>query len=159
MERTVVGERPKPNLDDMFTLSIEHVYHYIRFYAFENIPELEKKNILMKIPYVKLRDPELVSILKDIIRRNDFLMFQTIIERNMLDIKAAPEFEKRIGMIIDSYFMETQPLQALDLLSYLLFYPNSDIGELHEFIMDYKAAKPNVRKLMVQNNMTSLETI
>lgn len=155
----------KPDINNLQNLSVESLINYIRFYAFHDVSDSDKKQLFMEMMDVRARDPDVFPGIKAALESDDFDKLKDIIYSNENKVKSTmsesivSRSEKRMAIILDGYFSESNTVQARDLLTYLIFYPNPSDESLKAFVKRYVSSDPHIQKLLLPNNSGHFCTI
>jgi hypothetical protein len=146
-----------PSAELYKALSIECFYDYLRFEAFQNFKEIQRKELIKIALRVPLKEGD---TLKD--------MFQLIKEDNLegavlllksRQIKDLPPTGKNVEGMIDAYFAEIDPSRALKFLRFLMYFPPDQAAAYENFLKSYLSAKPFKRDTMLPSVMYNAFTL
>lgn len=142
--------------------SIFEVYHFIRFSAFPDVSEADKKDLFMKLIFVPLRNEDILSELVDSITSNNFTALTLLADNNMIDVNLLKNRAISNGMRFDilkdfeavweGYFTEEDSSLALNLLKTLLLWDPVGNGNenMNNFIRKYQSTTDtNERHMLV----------
>lgn len=156
----------KPIISYLQHMSVESLYNYIRFYAFKDVSDNDKKDLLMKIIDVNARDSNVFPKIAEALETDDFNKLTMIandknnkVKSEKLSGSIIEKLQKRMDIILDCYFSESNACSAQDLLTYLIFYPDPSDESLLKFVKLYTTTKPEGRKLLIPNNSGHYFTI
>ena len=154
-EKTMVV---KPDISNLQHLSVESLINYIRFYAFSEVTENDKRALFMEMMDVRARDSDVFPEIKTALESEDFDKLKNIVYAKENKVKHSmsesitSRSKKRMEIILDGYFSASNAVQARELLTYLIFYPNPSDESLAGFVKQYMSSEPQMQELLVPNN-------
>jgi hypothetical protein len=137
------------------------LYNFLRFHAFDNISDTEKKELFLSAQNVELRKPHIFKKIVIAVNNNNFEALQRIMDDEKINITAIVRdvgkdavtmvTEQRWQIIMDAYFQESEEYLALQLLETLIYY--LDLDAMKGFINDYLSATPEIRSHMTSGQI------
>lgn len=161
------------SLKEYLGLSAEYLVHYILFGPFLSEPNDKRKACMLAAMQVPLRIPAIFSELTTLVESGDIDATIRFLQANRqqtggrslavaapsIQLPAIPQAKQQnaLDSIADIYISMEDPNAALDLLRYLLFFPNP--STLEQFISNYKRADVVQRKEMISPIIWNAESI
>ena len=137
----------KTSIEDFNKLSIVSFYHFLRFNAFPDVSQKEKKEMLREAAMVPLQRPDVFSQIVEAVKNNDIDHMMEILQKNKLDLsKLSMEIEpyqELWNTILDAYFEEKD--SPFELLQTLLHVGD----QVDDFLKRYHSADKETKKMMV----------
>lgn len=152
------GTRVSPPSAELYkALSIECFYDYLRFEAFKNFTEAQKKTIIKTALKVALKSGDtLNNIFKFIKEENLEGALSYLKDREHKDL---PHTGKNMEAMIDAYFQESDRSRSLQFLRFLLYFPPDQPVAYENFIKSYLSTKPEQRSNMLPSVMYNAFTL
>jgi len=137
----------KTTIEDFDKLSLVSFYHFLRFEAFPDVSQKEKKEMLREAAMVPLQHPDVFEKIVKAVQENDMDQMKDILQKNKLDLsKLSMEIEpyqELWNSILDAYFVEKD--YPFDLLQTLLHAGD----QVDDFLERYHSANKETKKMMV----------
>lgn len=149
------------NIDALQEVSVTYLYDHLRFGAFHNISDDNKKKLFISAQSVPLRKPDVFKKIAKAIRSDNFTEMMNIVKENQIDMTKIVEYtgtepvtmfsENVWPLIIDSYFKESERLLAFDLLTHLIEYLEFHTIEMLQdrIALYFKQTDVEMKKMML----------
>jgi hypothetical protein len=156
-----VREMTPFTIENYAEISVEYLYHFIRFNTFPDVTDEHKKAFFMEAKNVQLRKPDTFSQIVNAINTTNFGELQRVVS-NANKVNVTDVISEAVGkpveildtwsIIVDAYFKESDSSLAIDLFRTLLFFPilEGKLDALKMFIDRYLSTTDNEsREMMV----------
>jgi len=152
------------NLDDYQHVSAEYLFHAMRFEIFTSLSPSNLRTLLSLAMQTPIRSPGLFKQLKPLLlKRDNAAVAQVLRSAGPSDsikdyiLRNSTGNEQVIDRILDAYLSVQSEEEALNLLRYLIFFPN--LSTLNDYITFYQESKPQNRAAMIPSIVWNAETI
>lgn len=137
----------KTTIEDFNKLSIVSFYHFLRFNAFPDVSQKEKKEMLREAAMVPLQRPDVFSQIVEAVKNNDIDQMMEILQKNKIDVSKLgldiQPYQELWNTILDAYFEEKD--SPFELLQTLLHVGD----QVDDFLKRYHSADKETKKMMV----------
>lgn len=146
-----------PSAELYKSLSIECFYDYLRFEAFKNFSEQQRKTLIKAALKVPLKKGDTLNHMFNIIKEGNIEGAIKYLKDS--ELKDLPPTAKNMEGMIDAYFSESDRTRALQFLRFLMYFPPDQPAAYENFLESYLSAKPEERDNMLPSVMYNAFTL
>ena len=140
--------------------SVEELFYYIRFTAFQSSTSDQKKEVIKALSKVSCREHDTITSILTFVKSDDIAGLLTFAKSKTKDIESITKelkeanievlVVKDIDEIIDLYFEESDPALSLRVLQTLFFFDVIDDGTIYKnYVSKLKTVEPKEKEFML----------
>ena len=140
--------------------SVEELFYYIRFTAFQSSTSDQKKEVIKALSKVSCREHDTITSILTFVKSDDIVGLLTFAKSKTKDIESITKelkeanievlVVKDIDEIIDLYFEESDPALSLRVLQTLFFFDVIDDGTIYKnYVSKLKTVEPKEKEFML----------